>query len=211
MSSPLNPSRQRILARIQSALRDAKPQSVAVSNSAVFPSVENPLERFVAECKGNRTECLVCDGDVQQQLSAILAELPTGEIFVEDHPQIQELLSGETRQVRWSGTGPITESCVASVTRAEALIAQTGSLLMSSSCGGRGAYVVAPVHIVIGRESQLLPDLEAAMEYVSREQLAVRNSFVGVVTGCSRTGDIEKILVMGAHGPKRLVVLLQRG
>jgi len=35
-----------------------------------------------------------------------------------------------------------------------------------------------------------------------------RNSMVSLITGPSRTGDIEKILVMGAHGPQRLFVVL---
>ena len=34
-------------------------------------------------------------------------------------------------------------------------------------------------------------------------------SFLSFVTGASRTGDIERILVLGAHGPKKLTILLK--
>jgi L-lactate dehydrogenase complex protein LldG len=64
------------------------------------------------------------------------------------------------------------------------------------------------VHIVVAAASQLVADLDQALAVMTEQQLAQKNSFIGVITGCSRTGDIEKLLVIGAHGPKRLVVLL---
>lgn len=39
--------------------------------------------------------------------------------------------------------------------------------------------------------------------------MAAQNSYVGLITGSIRTADIEKILVVGAHGPRRLVVILE--
>ncbi|HUN87343.1 MAG TPA: LUD domain-containing protein, partial [Terriglobales bacterium] len=94
-------------------------------------------------------------------------------------------------------------------TGVEALVAATGSLLVTSQCGGRGGTVVAPVHIAVANRSQLVPDIEAALELAEREGLPQKNSFVGIITGCSRTADIEKLLVIGAHGPKRLVVIVE--
>ncbi len=63
-----------------------------------------------------------------------------------------------------------------------------------------------PVHLVIAGRDQLVPDLAVAMSML-RERYDDRwPSALSVITGPSRTADIEKNLVMGAHGPKRLVL-----
>lgn len=101
------------------------------------------------------------------------------------------------------------ESCDAGLTECESLIAQTGTVLISSRrCGGRALSVLPPHHIVLAQRSQMLPDLTAALRQ-AQEKFA--NQFPGIlslITGPSRTGDIERILVLGAHGPKRLTILL---
>jgi L-lactate dehydrogenase complex protein LldG len=54
----------------------------------------------------------------------------------------------------------------------------------------------------------MVPDLTAAFGHVRAKYGKQFPSFMGFITGPSRTGDIERILVLGAHGPKRLTVLL---
>jgi L-lactate dehydrogenase complex protein LldG len=99
------------------------------------------------------------------------------------------------------------EACDAGITECDALIAQTGSILVTSrSAGGRAASVLPPHHIVIARREQLLPDLPGAFELVKRKYSPGYPSFISLITGPSRTGDIERILVLGAHGPKKLTV-----
>jgi L-lactate dehydrogenase complex protein LldG len=100
------------------------------------------------------------------------------------------------------------ESCDAGITECDALIAQTGSVLVTSrSAGGRALSVLPPHHVVIARREQLLPDLTAAFELLSRKYAPDYPSFISFITGPSRTGDIERILVLGAHGPKKLTIL----
>ena len=53
-----------------------------------------------------------------------------------------------------------------------------------------------------------LPSLDEAAPILRALALAPGRSMVTLVTGPSRTADIEKILILGVHGPKRLVVLL---
>jgi L-lactate dehydrogenase complex protein LldG len=62
--------------------------------------------------------------------------------------------------------------------------------------------------VVLARRDQLVCDLTAAFQRL--EELHGRNwpSMISLVTGPSRTGDIERILVLGAHGPKKLTVLM---
>jgi L-lactate dehydrogenase complex protein LldG len=71
--------------------------------------------------------------------------------------------------------------------------------------------VIAPCHIVYAKVAQLIPDLATALRAVSQQRKLDRNSFACVISGSSRTADIEKILVQGAHGPRRLAVILQTG
>ena len=66
-----------------------------------------------------------------------------------------------------------------------------------------------PACVVVARVDQLAEHLPAAWAAIAARAAdpALRGEFV-IVTGPSRTSDIEKILILGVHGPKRLVVLL---
>jgi L-lactate dehydrogenase complex protein LldG len=160
-------------------------------------------------------ECiLAADGAASAAaIETTLASLPEGELFVQDSPPLRKLVGGllHRRPLRWSSEGRPRESSQATLTLAEALIAQTGSVFVTAGCGGRGATVVAPCHIVFATTSQLVPDLETALGDAVRQGTLMRNSYASVISGSSRTADIEKILVQGAHGPRRLVVVLQQG
>lgn len=101
------------------------------------------------------------------------------------------------------------ESCEAGWTVCDALIAQTGTVLLSArGAGGRALSVLPPHHVVVATPDQLVPDLPAAFEVLAREYRGELPSSLSFITGASRTGDIERILVLGAHGPKRLTILL---
>ncbi len=112
----------------------------------------------------------------------------------------------------WTDGGyeaPALEECDAGITTCEALIAQTGSVLVSSAgSGGRALSVLPPHHMVIARRSQMLPDLHAALLAIREKSGEAFPSALSFITGPSRTGDIERILVLGAHGPKKLTILL---
>ncbi len=100
------------------------------------------------------------------------------------------------------------ENCDAGVTECDALIAQTGSVLVTSrSAGGRALSVLPPHHVVLARRDQMVADLPAAFALLTQKYAENYPSFIGFITGPSRTGDIERILVLGAHGPKKLTIL----
>lgn len=216
MPATENPSRDRILENIRRGLRSrAVETATSSSNQDIFVPVQNPLERFRQECTANLMECLMtADGKTSaRQLAQVLASLPEGEIFVQDDPALRRLiqLTSTGRSIRWSSQGGPSEASQATVTLVQALVAQTGSILVTAACGGRSASVVAPCHIVFATVSQLVPDLETALGNAFRQECLADNSFACLISGSSRTADIEKILVQGAHGPRRLVVILQTG
>jgi L-lactate dehydrogenase complex protein LldG len=100
------------------------------------------------------------------------------------------------------------ESCSVGITECDALVAQTGSVLVASrSAGGRALSVLPPHHVVLARRDQLLGDLPDAFALLKQKYAPSYPSFISFITGPSRTGDIERILVLGAHGPKKLTIL----
>ena len=97
-----------------------------------------------------------------------------------------------------------------SVIEPEALLADTGSCLVACpTVQDRLLCYLPPACVVVARLDQLAEHLPAVWPGVVARAAdpAVRGEAV-IVTGPSRTADIEKILILGAHGPKRLVVLL---
>ena len=106
---------------------------------------------------------------------------------------------------RWlSGLEP-TESvwdAEVGVTLADFGIAETGSLVLSAGPGRhRLASLAPPLHVAVLSRKNILSNLEAAFSC-----LGARTSVV--ITGPSRTADIEGVLVRGIHGPGRVWVLL---
>jgi len=93
-----------------------------------------------------------------------------------------------------------------SVTLCDALVARNGSVLISTGVvSGRQLMIFPPVHIVIAHSSQLVTDIKDGLQLVSKKYKHIPSS-ITLITGPSRTADIEKTLVLGAHGPKELYV-----
>ena len=212
MEQPENTSREKILARVRTALRQPAPRHESSQPKSVFASVTDVLDRFQKECTINVTECSVTPnlGASAAAVKDVLASIPPGGIFIQDSPELRHYAAQwqDNRSIQWSSEGAPRESSQATITACEALVAQTGSVLVSAACGGRGASVVAPVHIVIATMDQLVPDLDVALARVQASGSVSLNSYLCLITGSSRTADIEKILVMGAHGPRRLIIFL---
>jgi L-lactate dehydrogenase complex protein LldG len=71
----------------------------------------------------------------------------------------------------------------------------------------RLASMLPEVHVALFPSSRLLPDLDALLERVD----PVRARYLACVTGPSRTADIERVLTIGVHGPRKLVVIAVDG
>lgn len=97
------------------------------------------------------------------------------------------------------------ESADACITNCEALIARTGSFLMSSRQDlGRVSSVFYPVHIVVAYKDDVVYDIEDGLVKMQQKYGAQQPSMISLQTGPSRTADIEKTLVTGVHGPKEV-------
>ncbi len=98
-------------------------------------------------------------------------------------------------------------SAGAGVTGVAAAIAEHGSLVCESRPGGsRGASLIPPVHVAVVAATQVLPDLCDYFELLSgRPELPAALS---LITGPSKTADIEGVLITGVHGPGVVEIVL---
>jgi L-lactate dehydrogenase complex protein LldG len=97
------------------------------------------------------------------------------------------------------------------ITSASFAIAETGSLVMTSRPGQeRLASLLPPVHIAIVERAQILPDLFDLFAEFHRAGYDNLPSNVALITGPSKTGDIELTLTTGVHGPGRWHVIVVR-
>ena len=101
------------------------------------------------------------------------------------------------------------EQCDVGISGCDALIAQTASALVTNqSAGGRALSVLPPHHVVLATADQMVTTMADGFEVVRSKYEDHLPSFVSFITGPSRTADIERVLVLGAHGPKKLTVIL---
>ncbi|NUN93094.1 MAG: LUD domain-containing protein [Verrucomicrobiae bacterium] len=92
--------------------------------------------------------------------------------------------------------------------RCDALVARTGSIALTAQSGfGRALSVLPPAHVVVARRAQLVAEIADALSRLASRYGRSWPSMLSFITGPSRTADIEKILVLGAHGPRELHLL----
>ena len=97
----------------------------------------------------------------------------------------------------------------AGVSSCEYLIARFGSVMVSSAIpGARKVFSYPHTHIVIAYENQLVLEIEDGLNGITEKYGKELPSQITNITGPSRTADIEKTLILGAHGPKELVVFV---
>jgi L-lactate dehydrogenase complex protein LldG len=211
------------LARIREALKISAPHAAPdapPSGSprqwlpAVGPSLDDQIELFRQNAQNLKADFHVCDNlDAATQILKTLAAAEGWKKIALHRGDLTSPAAGELNLPRVeTGAGYALddlETCSVGLTECESLIAQTGSVLVSArDSGGRALSVLPPHHVVLARRSQMVPDLSAALERAREKFKGNFPSFLSFITGSSRTGDIERILVLGAHGPKKLTILL---
>ena len=101
------------------------------------------------------------------------------------------------------------EDGMVGITGCEALVARLGSVVVSSrQQSGRRMVVIPTTHLVLGYTSQLVREVKDGLSLIRSKYIEQLPSMISTITGPSRTADIEKTLVTGAHGPKEIFVFL---
>jgi len=95
----------------------------------------------------------------------------------------------------------------AAITDVSAAIAETGTIVCVSGPGlARGASLIPPVHIAVVAAQQILPDLYDYLEQIGADADLPASHML--ISGPSKTADIEGVLVTGMHGPGELHVIV---
>ena len=93
------------------------------------------------------------------------------------------------------------------ITSADYALAETGSLVMLSSAHeARLISLLPPVHLAIIPKSRILGNLDELLATIPKP--AEQTSSMVLITGSSRTADIEQILIRGVHGPGELCAVI---
>ena len=97
------------------------------------------------------------------------------------------------------------ESADIGISSVEFGIAETGSVCMDGySFESRLVSMLPPLHIVFMNSSNIVLGVTEAFEIISK---VYDNGYVSFITGPSRTADIERVLTIGVHGPKRFILI----
>ena len=143
------------------------------------------------------------------ELRAWLSErLPTGQQFYVWEPTMQDLLT--TAEVPFQpSAADFKAQAAVGLTSCAALVARTGSVVVTpATASGRRLSIYPDQHIVLARPSQVVREIGDALRLVQSRYGNALPSMLSLTTGPSRTADIEKTLVLGAHGPRRLTLFL---
>jgi L-lactate dehydrogenase complex protein LldG len=214
-------ARERILARIRKAhgrgaSRPSQAELEAIETylrahpRGTLPRVDGELVarfRTRAEAMQSTTEEVAAEGDAPAAVARYLraGTLPlTGCVW----PQLAHL--------DWKAAGLALEPRVANandaigVTGAFAAIAETGTLMLASGPDTPATASLLPeTHVAVVSASRIVAHMEEAFA-LAREAFGQLPRAINFVSGPSRTADIDQTIVVGAHGPSRVHIVLIR-
>src|SRR6266487_6273514 len=120
------------------------------------------------------------------------------------------LLRDRGIQIREAGSPASVADAPAGLSVAELAIAETGSVLLAENAlGARVVGMLTLTHFVLVRKETLFPMLEDAGKRLQEltKSGSDQRHYISLVTGPSRTADIERTLTIGVQGPKALCVI----
>jgi L-lactate dehydrogenase complex protein LldG len=228
-AQPQMTEREIILERVKEALklrsphpvppeeRDILPQPPSAGARRWLPQVGEHFKDWVDSFSRNATELkvdfqLMSSSDEMRQALVRLREAQGWKRAATHGGLLPDAMCPALGVPMVNTSGPFDvhalETCDVGITECDALVAQTGSVVVSSRrAGGRSLSILPPHHVVLARRDQLVPDLPAAFELLRSEYGHNFPSMISFITGPSRTGNIERTPVPGGLGPNKLTIL----
>lgn len=206
-------SKEKLLKKVRKALLEKRDNPYPnLEDQPHYPPLDEMKEIVFAEEFTNvGGQFVFCEDEIQfiDSLLNLAENCKWHKIYCWE-PALQEVLA--RYDYPYFETDKDFEEAEVGFTLCEALVARNGSILLSNAgMAGRRLSIYPPVHIVLAYTSQLVTDLKDGFKLIKNKYGNQLPSMITNVTGPSRTADIEKTLVMGAHGPKELFVFLLEG
>jgi L-lactate dehydrogenase complex protein LldG len=206
-------SKEKLLKKVRKALLEKRDNPYPnLEDLPMYPPGEElPEVVFAEQFTAVSGQFVFCEDEVQfiENLLELAEERKWHKIYCWE-PALQQVLA--TYEYPYFETDKDFEQAEVGFTLCEALIARNGSIMLSNAnAAGRRLSIYPPVHIVLAYTSQLVLDLKDALKLMKEKYSTRLPSMITTITGPSRTADIEKTLVLGAHGPKELFVFLLDG
>lgn len=206
-------AKEKLLKKVRKALLEKRDNPYPnLEEQPHYPPLDEMLEvTFAEQFTAVSGQFVFCEDEVQfiENLLELAEERKWHKIYCWE-TALQNILN--TYEYPFFETGKDFDQADVGFTLCEALIARNGSIMLSNAnSAGRRLSIYPPVHIVLAYTSQLVPDLKDAFSLMKHKYRGQLPSMITTVTGPSRTADIEKTLVLGAHGPKELFVFLLDG
>jgi len=205
-----SPAVDALLARVRAAVR-AQPVTVAqVPAHTVVRRVARDqgdlasLFAAKAQSVGMRVT-RVADGELDAALAKLLDSRGKTVVATRDASLAARANAAAGARLAPNDNDDILFDCEVGITDVDCVIAESGSLVISTNGRIRNAWITPPIHIAIVRASQVLPDLVDLFE--SRAD-ALDAASTTIITGPSKTADIEGVLVTGVHGPAAVEIVL---
>lgn len=202
-------ARDKILNRIRSIEAEGRPNEfsqVLPEKMMVEPEEGQDLVAyFIKELKkvGGFAEEIHSQNELYEKLDAVVQDNNIQKIWIpgdeclEGWQTCKKLATEELNQVD------------AVLTGGELAIAQTGTVVSSTEIpGGKKAFAAAPIHIILINKEQIRNTISEGLLLLQKKYGNELPGQITFITGSSRTADIEKTLVMGAHGPVKLIVFI---
>ena len=113
-------------------------------------------------------------------------------------------IAAELPGLRFEVTRETAAAAKIGISQLDFAIAETGTLVQDATAVERRLAATLPtIHIALVSSREIYPDMAAALRCLRPSQSA----YISMITGPSRTADIERVLTIGVHGPSRLVIL----
>jgi L-lactate dehydrogenase complex protein LldG len=106
-------------------------------------------------------------------------------------------LAGQFPGLTFDVTQDAAEQSKVGISQMECAIAATGTLVTDA------ASALPTIHLAVVPTDAIQPDMASALTRVSPKN----SGYISMITGPSRTADIERVLTIGVHGPSRLVIV----
>lgn len=203
-------SKELMLKKIRKALLEKRdnPYPNLEESPLYIPTDEIPEIMFAEQLTAVSGNFIFCENGVDfiENILELADKFKWRKIYCWER-ELQALLS--TYEFPFYKTDKDFEMAEVGITMCEALIARNGSVLLSNQNeSGRRLSIYPHHHIVIARTGQLVMDLKDGFQLLKNKYGGQIPTMISTITGPSRTADIEKTLVLGAHGPKELFVFL---